>query len=290
MCRAHDHIPRARPFRLARPGRSGLLIPRPRPFRRGRLCPESHLSHLIPANPASNLSVARIPLDGDRDIGENSGIGCGAFVGGVRRHDSRTGFCRTDRKHAADPSPRPVRGDRVRDPRQVRVPEPRRLGQGPRRALHRARCRAAGRAETRRDHRRRHRRQHRHRACAGRQRPRLPLGDRDSRDPEPGKEGHAAALRCGADRGAGGPLSRPQQLREVFRAPRRRDCREGAERRGLGQPVRQRSQPPGPYRDDGARDLGPDRGQDRRLHLRRRHRRHARRASAWRSRSASPRW
>ena len=63
MCRAHDHIPRARPFRLARPGRAGLLIPRPRPFRRGRLCPaESHLSRLIPLNPGeSRLEISCCP-------------------------------------------------------------------------------------------------------------------------------------------------------------------------------------------------------------------------------------
>ena len=146
-----------------------------------------------------------------------------------------------------------------------------------------------GRAETRRDHRRRHRRQHRHRACAGGQLPRLPLGDRDSRDPEPGKEGHAAALRRGADPGAGGPLSRPQQLREVFRTPRRRDCREGAERRGLGQPVRQRGQPPGPCRDDGARDLGPDLGARSTASSAPSAPAARSPGSAWRSRSASPR-
>ena len=46
------------------------------------------------------------------------------------------------------------------------------------------------------------------------------------------------ALRRGADPGAGGPLSRPQQLREVFGPPCRRACRDEAERSGLGQPVR----------------------------------------------------
>jgi cysteine synthase A len=41
-----------------------------------------------------------------------------------------------------------------------------------------------------------------------------------------------------------------------------------AQRRDLGQPVRQRGQPPGPYRDHRPRDLGADRRQGRRLHLR----------------------
>ena len=47
-----------------------------------------------------------------------------------------------------------------------------------------------------------------------------------------------------------------------------------AERRDLGQPVRQSRQPPRPLPDDRPRDLGPDRGQGRRLHLLGRHRRH----------------
>ena len=52
--------------------------------------------------------------------------------------------------------------------------------------------------------------------CAG-----LPHGDRHPRHPEPGEEGHAAPARRRAGRGAGGPLQEPQQLREVFRPPRR---------------------------------------------------------------------
>ena len=48
-----------------------------------------------------------------------------------------------------------------------------------------------------------------------------------------------------------------------------------AERRDLGQSVRQRRQSPGPYRDHGAGDLERAGRQGRRLHLRGRHRRHA---------------
>ena len=47
-----------------------------------------------------------------------------------------------------------------------------------------------------------------------------------------------------------------------------------AERRDLGQPVRQPRQPARPLRDDRPRDLDPDRRQGRRLHLLGRHRRH----------------
>ena len=54
-------------------------------------------------------------------------------------------------------------------------------------------------------------------------------------------------------------------------------AQNGAERRHLGQPVRQRRQPPGPHRDDGARDLGRHGWQGRRLRVRGRLGRHARR-------------
>ena len=75
------------------------------------------------------------------------------------------------------------------------------------------------------------------------------------------------------------------------------DRRQGAERRDLGQPVRQRRQPRRPLPHHRPRDLGADRRQGRRLHLLGRQRRHAgrRRAGAEgaqsrtsRSRSADP--
>ena len=82
--RAHDPIPRARPFRLARPGRARLNIPRARLYsaretfqaRATRACAtphsepaavrltESHLSHLIPLNPGESrfeINVVRVP-------------------------------------------------------------------------------------------------------------------------------------------------------------------------------------------------------------------------------------
>ena len=52
-------------------------------------------------------------------------------------------------------------------------------------------------------------------------RARLPRHHRHPRHPDPGKEGHAAACRRGTDRGAGGPLFQPQQLRPLLGAPRR---------------------------------------------------------------------
>ena len=73
------------------------------------------------------------------------------------------------------------------------------------------------------------------------------------------------------------PYSQPEQLREGLRPARRAAGEDRAERRDLGQPVRQRRQPPGPYRDHRPGNLAADRRQGRRLHLRGRHRRHARR-------------
>ena len=71
------------------------------------------------------------------------------------------------------------------------------------------------------------------------------------------------------------PYRNPNNYVKLLGAPGRGAGAERAERRDLGQPVRQRRQPPGPYRHDRPGDLGADRRQGRRLHLRRRLRRHA---------------
>ena len=117
---------------------------------------------------------------------------------------------RRDRQHAADQAPARVGGNRLHHPRQGRIHEPRRIGQGPRRARHHQRRDRQGRASPRRDCRRRHRRQYRHRPRHGRQCAGHEDGDRHPRDPEPGEEGHAALARREPDRGAGGPLQEPQ--------------------------------------------------------------------------------
>ena len=70
----------------------------------------------------------------------------------------------------------------------------------------------ARRAQAGRSRGREHRRQYRHRARAGGQCARLPHADRDSRDAEPGEEGHAAALRRRAGRGACRALRQSEQL------------------------------------------------------------------------------
>ena len=93
-------------------------------------------------------------------------------------------------------------------------------------------------------------------------------GDRDPRDPEPGKEGHDPAGGRGAGRGAGGTLRRPQQLRALFGASGRAAGAVRARRSDLGQPVRQRGEPAGPCGDDRPGNLERHRGPRARLHLR----------------------
>src|SRR3712207_8472871 len=92
---------------------------------------------------------------------------------------------------------------------------------------------------------------------ARRQRPGLSDRDRDPGDADAGEEGHAPALRRGADRGAGGSLREPEQLREGLRPERRAPVSERAQWGDLGQPVRQRCEPRRTHYDHRPRDLGP---------------------------------
>ena len=80
----------------------------------------------------------------------------------------------------------------------------------------------SGASASRRRDRRRHRGQYRHRPRAGRQCARLPQRHRHPGHAEPGKEGHAAAVRRRARRGARGALFEPEQLREGVGPARRR--------------------------------------------------------------------
>ena len=123
--------------------------------------------------------------------------------------------------------------------------------------------------------RRGHGGQYRHRHRHGGGRARLSHRHRHPRHPGAGKEGHAAPRRRRTDRGAGRPLFQPEQLREIFRPPRGSDGEDRAERRGLGEPVRQCRQPARPLRDDRAGDLRGLDGEARRLRQRGRLRRHA---------------
>ena len=101
--------------------------------------------------------------------------------------------------------------------------------------------------------RRRHRRQYRHRPRRRRQRARPAHRHRHSRDAEPGEEGHAAAARRRADRGAGGALRQPQQLCEGVRPDRRaagriraRTARSGPTSSTMSPIARPMSAPPVP--------------------------------------------
>ena len=95
----------------------------------------------------------------------------------------RDGSRRGHRPHAADQARAGVGRDRLHHPRQGRVHEPRRLGEGPPRPPDDPGGREARRAQARRPGGRGHRRQHRHRPCARRQRARLSHADRHSRTP-----------------------------------------------------------------------------------------------------------
>ena len=73
------------------------------------------------------------------------------------------------------------------------------------------------------------------------------------------------------------PYSNPNNYQHVGAPPRRRAAQDRAERRAVRRPVEQPRQPQGPLRLDRPGNLAADRRQGRRLHLRGRHRRHARR-------------
>ena len=119
------------------------------------------------------------------------------------------------------------------------------------------------------------RRQYRHRACGGRERARIPHADPDSGNAEPGKEGHAAAVRRRADRSAGAALRQSEQLSACRAAAGRAASQDRAERRAVRRPVEQSRQRQGALRIHRTGNLGADRRQDRRFYLLGRHRRHA---------------
>ena len=149
----------------------------------------------------------------------------------------------------------------------MRVPQSGPVGQGSCGALHHPRCHRAGRVKARRHDCRGHGGQYRHRVGAGRRVDGVPHGDRHSRNPKPGKERHDPAGGGGTGAGAGGTLPESEQLCALFRPPGRGAGADRTQWGGLGQSVRQCGQPPGPFRDHRPRDLGPDRGPRRWLHL-----------------------
>ena len=159
--------------------------------------------------------------------------------------------------------------------RQARVPEPRRLGEGPDRPRADRGGRARREAEARRHDRRAHLRQHGRRPCDRRGDQGLPLHLRDAGQDEPGEDLDAPGLRRRgrdhADRG------RPRLARELLL--RLRPPRRGDPRRLQARPVLEPRQPDRALRADRARALGADRrrrarrGRDLRRHRRHDHRR-----------------
>ena len=77
---------------------------------------------------------------------------------------------------------------------------------------------------------------------------------RHPRHPEPGEEGHAPALGAELVEVPAVPYKRPEQLRAIRRLAER--LAQASRRRGLGEPVRQRRQPPGPLSTPPARRSG----------------------------------
>ena len=163
-------------------------------------------------------------------------------------------------------------GDRLRDSRQGRVHESRRLGQGSRGALDRPRAREERRAQTRRHGRGRHGRQHRHRPGTHLQCARLPVRDLHAGQPVAGEGGDPEDPGSRSPRRAHRALPRRDELPEAGRA-----LRGQPRQRRLGEPVRQHRQPPGALRVHRARDLAADRWSRGRVRVVGRHRGHARR-------------
>ena len=102
--------------------------------------------------------------------------------------------------------------------------------------------------------------------------------------PEPGEEGRAAPARRRTRRGAGRSLQEPQQLREIFRPPRRRPMRRRVWANQFDNVANRQAH----IETHGARDLGTDRRQGRWLRLPRSAPAARSPASRWASRRSNP--
>ena len=173
--------------------------------------------------------------------------------------DVRDGFIDSHRQHAADPADARLGGDRLRDPRQGRVPQPGQLGEGPGGAGHHPRTPSERGSSSRA-------------ASSSRAPPATPASAwrwsatraataRVIVIPETQSQEKKDMLRlCGAEvrEVPAVPYRDPEQLREAVRPAGRGAGQERAARRDLGQPVRQRRQPAAatsrpPARKSGAR-------------------------------------
>ena len=164
-------------------------------------------------------------------------------------------------------------GHRRRDAaraRQGRVPQPRRLGEGPDRDADGRGGRGVRRAAARRHDRRADLRQHRRRAGDGGAGQGLPLRLR-----LPGQGQRGQAQRAQGVRRRGGRLPDRRRARAPGLLLQRLRPADPRDRGRLeARPVLQPEQPALPLRDHRPGDLGADRRQDHPLRRRRRHRRH----------------
>ena len=155
--------------------------------------------------------------------------------------------------------------------REARVPQPRRLGEGPHRGAHHRRRRARGQAEAGRHDRRADQRQHRRRPRARRPAARLPLRLRAARQGRRRQAQRAHGLRR-RGRGDARPRVAPDSPESYYGV----SDRLAREIPGAFKPD-QYSNPNGPrspLRDHRPRDLARHRRQGHALRRRRRHRRH----------------
>ena len=161
-------------------------------------------------------------------------------------------------------------------PREGRVLQPRRLGQGPHRGAHDRRGREVRRAAARRHDRRADVGQHGHRAGAGGPAPRLPVRLRAAGQGLPGQDQRPHGVRRAGRGVPDGRRARGPAVLLLGQRPAGARDRRGLEAR----PVQQPRQPPVALRDHRARALGPDRRPHHPLRRRRRHRRHDQRHRA----------
>ena len=194
-----------------------------------------------------------------------------AHLGARRRHPAGPAHVRDGRPD----------GD---DPRQGRVPEPRRLGEGPHRAEDDRGRRGERRAAARRHDRRADQREHRRRPGARRPAQGLPLRVRLPGQGQPGQARRAARLRR-ARSSSPRPPSPPDHPDSYYSVSDRLVARDPG--RLEAEPVRQPERPGQPLRDDRPGDLGRHRRSRHARRRRRRHRRHDHRHRALPARTSS---
>ena len=159
-------------------------------------------------------------------------------------------------------------GAQRRGAREGRVPEPRRLGEGPDRRADDRRGGGVRRARAGRDDRRADERQHRRRPRARRPAARLPLRLRRARQGELDK---IAVLRAyGAEVVVCPTAVEPEDPRSYYQVSDRLAARD--RRRLQARPVREPREPRGALRDDRPRAVATDRRDDHPLRRGRRHR------------------